>query len=217
MRIVNYTKMDTAWLRAAIAAVKPSGVANFDIVFKNTKINGARGYAYAYGSDYHTHNGRSASNVPLITIRINTASQFPVRWSERNGYLGIATYTLEEVAIVMIAHEMRHLWQRKVPRGHRVWGARGQYSERDADAYALRMVRQYRRGELEIKVPAAKPETPKPARDRVRERFAALLKLSAKWDREARLAGNRAKKYAREVKAYLKRHGERVADLIQET
>ena len=38
-------------------------------------------------------------------------------------------------------------WIRAVVRA--VWGARGQFSERDADAYALQALRKYRRGELE--------------------------------------------------------------------
>ena len=33
----------------------------------------------------------------------------------------------------------------RIPRGRRVWGARGQFSERDADAYAIRMLRAWRR------------------------------------------------------------------------
>ncbi len=46
---------------------------------------------------------------------------------------------------VVTAHELRHLWQAQHPKGWRVWGSRGQYSERDADAYAIRMLRAWRR------------------------------------------------------------------------
>ncbi|MGH8634951.1 MAG: hypothetical protein ACRET7_12575, partial [Burkholderiales bacterium] len=52
-----------------------------------------------------------------------------------------------EQLIVLLAHELRHLWQAKHSHG-KVWGAKGRFSERDADAYALRMLRRYRRGEL---------------------------------------------------------------------
>lgn len=50
-----------------------------------------------------------------------------------------------EALVFVAAHELRHLWQAIVPRGRRVWGARGQYSERDCDAYALKMLRAWRR------------------------------------------------------------------------
>jgi hypothetical protein len=51
----------------------------------------------------------------------------------------------EEVLVHIFAHELRHLWQKNHPgkRG-KVWGAKGQYSERDADAYAIRKMREWR-------------------------------------------------------------------------
>jgi hypothetical protein len=55
--------------------------------------------------------------------------------------------TREEAVLFVLAHEMRHLWQARVRRGRRVWGSRGVLSERDADAYALRALRHWRRGE----------------------------------------------------------------------
>jgi hypothetical protein len=60
------------------------------------------------------------------------------------GYQGIKVYTAEEALLNLLAHELRHLWQRKNRRG-RVWGARGLYSERDADSYSLGVVRRWRR------------------------------------------------------------------------
>jgi hypothetical protein len=64
-----------------------------------------------------------------------------------SGYLKMDIGSRREALVVLLAHELRHLWQAKHSRGM-VWGARGRYSERDADAYALRMLRAYRRGEL---------------------------------------------------------------------
>jgi hypothetical protein len=54
-------------------------------------------------------------------------------------------YNRTEALVHLLAHELRHLWQAKVKRGYRVWGARGQFSERDADAYAIQMLRRWRR------------------------------------------------------------------------
>lgn len=66
--------------------------------------------------------------------------------ARRGGYLPRPTICNQVEALVYVmAHELRHLWQERVPRGRRVWGARGQFSERDADAYALRMLRAWRR------------------------------------------------------------------------
>ncbi len=143
MRLKNYTPLDTDWLRKAVAAVKPSNVSNFDISFKNS-ANGHKGKAYTQGCSYH------ATHAPLVTIGVAKETRLPYRTYGGKGYIGFTCYTALEVTLFIIAHELRHLWQAKVKRGWRVYGARGQYSERDADAYGIRMVRAYRRGELEI-------------------------------------------------------------------
>ncbi|OGA72887.1 MAG: hypothetical protein A3G81_22525 [Betaproteobacteria bacterium RIFCSPLOWO2_12_FULL_65_14] len=68
--------------------------------------------------------------------------------NDRNGgYLPMVIGSRMEALVVLIAHELRHLWQAKHTRG-KVYGARGRFSERDADAYALRMLRRFRRGEF---------------------------------------------------------------------
>ena len=59
----------------------------------------------------------------------------------------VVTYNRKELFIHILAHELRHIWQAKHKRGWRVWGSRGQFSERDADAYAIHKVREYRRNE----------------------------------------------------------------------
>jgi hypothetical protein len=60
---------------------------------------------------------------------------------------GFWIFNAEEALVYVMAHELRHLWQALHPKGYRVWGARGQMSERDTDAYGLRMLRAWRRGE----------------------------------------------------------------------
>jgi hypothetical protein len=142
MRLKNYTSLETDWLRKAVAAVKPSNVTNFDISIKNSS-NGNKGKAYWNGCSFHS------TRSPLVTIGLASRTRFPYRTAKGNGYIQFTLYTLREVAVFIIAHELRHLWQAKVKKGWRVWGARGQFSERDADAYAIRMTRAYRRGELD--------------------------------------------------------------------
>lgn len=150
MRMRNYTPFDDEWLRRMIAAVKPPGVSGFDISFKNGEGN--RGVAYTKGSSYHTsgRGGVRRSSVPYVVVAVNSKSRFPCTTANYGAYLGITHYTMAELAVSITAHELRHLWQARVARGRRVWGAKGQFSERDADAYALQMLRKYRRGELAI-------------------------------------------------------------------
>jgi len=142
MKFKNYTQLDSDFLRGVIRAVKPANVSKFDISFKNGQGN--RGVAYTNGCSFH------GSWSPLVVVAINKKTKFPYRTTSKGAYLGVTLYTLEEVAVFITAHELRHMWQKRVPKGWRVWGSKGQYSERDADAYALQMLRRFRRGELSI-------------------------------------------------------------------
>lgn len=64
-------------------------------------------------------------------------------WTKSTGgYINHMLLSREEALVHILAHELRHLWQKNHPRKRgRVWGARGQYSDRDADAYAIRKTR----------------------------------------------------------------------------
>lgn len=121
-------------IRDIIKAIRPAGISNFDVEVKNS--------ASWVGS------GTAWSKKNRVVVRVATARTFRARMLQLGGaYLPHAWGTRTEVLLCLLAHELRHLWQAK-HRRRRVWGARGQFSERDADAYALRMLRKYRRGEL---------------------------------------------------------------------
>ena len=62
------------------------------------------------------------------------------------GYISSIALSREESLVHTLAHELRHYWQMNHPgkRG-KIWGARGKFSERDADAYAIRKTREWRR------------------------------------------------------------------------
>jgi hypothetical protein len=97
MKIVNHTDIPNETVRSIIRAVRPAGIANFDVRISNTE----RAYA---GSFYPIGSGSRASADPFIVV-------------------------------VRVAKTDR---------------AARRFSERDADAYALQMLRRYRRGELEV-------------------------------------------------------------------
>lgn len=150
MRLKNYTDIPSDEIRAIIRAVCPPGVNGFDVRISNrTRGKGGRGSAYYAGSGYHDR------PCPFIVVAIAKTEQSARVLGINSvklgrGYLQFATGSRRELLVTIIAHELRHLWQSKVKRGRRVYGARGQFSERDADAYALQMLRRYRRGELPL-------------------------------------------------------------------
>jgi hypothetical protein len=145
MRLKNHTDIPNERIREMIRFTCPPGVAGFDVRVNNMtwKRGWFRGSAYAKGSGYHSR------ACPFIVVSIGFDDLWPNSGhtaSKRGGYLPTPWMASREEALVyVIAHELRHLWQGRVPRGRRVWGARGQYSERDADAYAIRMLRAWRR------------------------------------------------------------------------
>lgn len=62
------------------------------------------------------------------------------------GYITSIILSREESLVHTLAHELRHYWQlNHLGKRGKVWGARGKFSERDADAYAIRKTREWRR------------------------------------------------------------------------
>lgn len=151
MRLKNYTDIPTETIRAIIRNVRPGGISNFDVRISNLGVNayrkgrnGCRGVAYTKGSGYHN---RAA---PFIVVSLSPAVSWkPYVQKPQGAYLGHAWGTRIEALIWVISHELRHLWQSNHTRG-KVWGSKGRFSERDADAYGLRMLRAYRRGDLSL-------------------------------------------------------------------
>lgn len=170
MKLTNYTKIPSDRLREMIRFCLPTGVTGFDISFKNDGDGSLHGYCYYLGTSYHARevmkNGKiSRKCPPLITIHVPQGWSMlrgrrpgykdprkddqkygrPVRYSTGNGYINEECFTDEERLVHIIAHELRHLWQHRVKKGRRVWGARNGMSERDADAYGIHKTREWRR------------------------------------------------------------------------
>ncbi len=140
----NYTDIPDAQAKAIYEAVCPSGLKAHDVELKNNAGAG-RGMAYYNGSGYHS------TARPFVVVSIPKTERMARNITQDGGgYLPVALGSRLECLVYIMAHELRHLWQAKAkgkPRGM-VFGAKGKFSERDACAYGMQMLRRYRRGEL---------------------------------------------------------------------
>ncbi len=215
MRLVNHTDVPTDLVRDILAFVRPPGIAGFDVRISNCGSGPGRGRAYPGGSSYH---GR---RCPFVIVSIpKTESAARHYWRKptptnpaggHGGYLPIAVGNRVEAVVMILAHELRHLWQYNVPKGRRVYGARGVYSERDANAYAKRMLRAWRRRDVAqtAAVRVVEPVPVEPVVDPAIARRAA--KLASKEAQAKRLATKikslttRWKKVVRSIEGMKKR------------
>lgn len=130
MRLRNTTSISNTLIREIIRFVKPSGVNNIQVTVKPAR---------------RLLSGVGGSGSILIRMGSPTSFKFPLKTYSGRGYLGIVCYTYEEALVQLIAHELRHCWQTIHRKGYRYYGSKGVISERDADCYALQMLRQWRR------------------------------------------------------------------------
>jgi hypothetical protein len=159
----NYTNIADDKIRQIIKFVRPAGIARFDVRISNSKSI-FQGRAYINGSAYHK------TPNPFIVVRITKqedAFPFFVHYKSQKrtrpklnpvtgrfelvayntgtgGYIDHLLLSREETIVHVIAHELRHMWQKNHKKG-KVWRANGRYSDRDADAYAIRKTREWRR------------------------------------------------------------------------
>lgn len=139
-----------------IRFARPRGVTRFALVLQLRP--GFKSPKFVHGSPVYSWralvwSGRAWPKKRLVTISVPANYRLrryhgPRRMTGTpgsSGYQGVTVYTPEEALLFVLAHELRHLWQYRVPRGGRVWGARWQYSERDADCYAIGVLRRWRR------------------------------------------------------------------------
>jgi hypothetical protein len=133
MKLRNTTSLSSDYLREIVRFCKPPGVFNFLISFKGRKRPGIGGRAWRF---------RYCARVDI------GAHSYPARYPGGRGYLPVLVLSEEEALVYVVAHELRHLYQYRNPRGRRVWGTRRSkrgVSERDASAYGIRKVREWRR------------------------------------------------------------------------
>jgi hypothetical protein len=143
MRLINNSGLPRSTVMSIVRATRPGGISNFDVRISTTK-RGLRGKAYTRGSSYHS------TADPFVIVQLpKTDRECRCIRKARGAYLRVVIGSKMEALIYVLAHELRHLWQANHRIG-RVWGSRGKFSERDASAYGIRMLRRFRRGELEM-------------------------------------------------------------------
>jgi hypothetical protein len=135
LRLENHTNIPNDKIREITSFVRPPGISNFDVRISNSKTRVHCGLCYVDGANCH------ATANPFIVVRVTqNESYFPMytTYKRGKGYIDHLLLSREEAFVYVIAHELRHLWQKKIPKGYgRVWGARGQYSEREMQTHML--------------------------------------------------------------------------------
>lgn len=165
MRLQNLSTIPTETVREVIRFVCPSAVTRYGVrVFDHTRSFKGRASPAPVGGRVNIFIGL-AEHFPIAPEPKHPKSELRhTFWYDREGkvarvtsrrvrairrsggYLPLpALGNRVEALVYVMAHELRHLWQARVPRGRRCWGSRSQYSERDADAYAIHMLREWRR------------------------------------------------------------------------
>jgi len=167
MRLENHTNIPDKEVRDMVRFARPPGISGFDIRVSNITPKVKRyydkailtegkekGFSVRYeknksliaGTAYHKGSSYHSTASPFIVVRFTTYDDlFPAVRKGFKAYLPELFLDRKEALLGVLAHELRHLWQSKVKKGYRVWGSKGQFSERDADAYAIRKTREWRR------------------------------------------------------------------------
>lgn len=217
MKVRNTTNIPNDRVRDIIRFTKPSGLANFDVMVRNSKAHYG-GRAYVGGSSYH-----ALSHNKFVVLRIGSPDRFPYRYhpyqyAQHKGRT-YWIYSQEEMLVYLAAHELRHLWQSKKRRkGRRGYahGARGRYSEVDTEAYAINKLRAWRStgktSQTNIQVAPATKDEPqtilapkKAAPDKTLNEIARLEKRLKAWNTKLKRAKTAKTKIERRLKTLRKR------------
>ncbi len=148
MHLVNKTSEKDGYLRELIKFAKPVGVHNFTIEFRPNRW-------------WHGKARRGANLIKIWVQRMKYDVKYPyiVPANRGEGYLDCLVNSREEMLLHMIAHELRHLWQRKDGKKGTKKGPYRRCSkksrEHDADTYAIQIVEEWRkkREEPQLNVP----------------------------------------------------------------
>jgi hypothetical protein len=167
IRIRNLTKIPTEQLCELTLFAQPSDVTDVLVTFQYRRDYRGKAYSDKWAMRKSPNRIRrqkkpGAIQRPDIVIAIRKEPRGPSKIENRNdrinlkrGYLPSTEYTQTEAILHYLAHEMRHLWQTKGLKSRRVWAPDqfnertgvvwNQLAERDCDAYAISVVRHWRR------------------------------------------------------------------------
>jgi hypothetical protein len=141
-RIANDSDFPTSFVGAAFKFCLPAGVTKIDVVFLEPAPTGtgeSSGQCWLDGVE------RNNFQRPFIYVAVSKADRFPSppqRTAWKEGYLPEPYFaSREEMAVYILAHELRHVWQWRV---HNLISQHD--AERDACAYGIHMLRRWRRG-----------------------------------------------------------------------
>ena len=140
-RIANDSDFPTSFVRAAFNFCLPAGVTKIDVVFLEPV---ATGTGESSGECWLNGVERNNFQRPFIYVAVSKADRFPSppqRTAWKEGYLPEPYFaSREEMAIYILVHELRHVWQWRV---HNLISQHD--AERDACAYGIHILRRWRR------------------------------------------------------------------------
>lgn len=128
-------------------------------VYHFTVPPGVTGVSVSVRNQSRGCSGRACGSYKRILVRVGPESSYPSKFThyKGKGYLDHVYRDRTDALVHLMAHELRHIWQYEHPIGHRVHGSKGQYSERDCDAYGIKMSRAWRKAHY-IEPPLFDPE-----------------------------------------------------------
>jgi len=155
LKLINNTKLSDTKILDIVNFVKPKSLSGFDVKVRCGSKSGRYKHVkpkntFCIWLDDKPHNDfYFVGKRPLVCVNIPTDNLDQNIIIERkggfNGYLSYKCYGVEEWLVHILAHEIRHHWQSKHKRRIGYKSKRGKYSERDADTYAIKKVREWRR------------------------------------------------------------------------
>lgn len=127
------------------------GITQFDVEFRSSSST-IVGRAYIQGSRSYHGNRR-----PFVVLRIGTdilpATITPYQYAQHKGKRYVLANRIEAL-VYLAAHELRHLWQaarwtdrRKSAALPMYHGSKEKFSEVDTQAFAISMLREWRRNQ----------------------------------------------------------------------
>lgn len=119
-------------------------------LFEFVRLPGCEKVTIKTKNTRHTYGGRAMLSDRVLVAKVNSnPAKYPCflepyQYGQLKGHKYWVANPVEAM-LYILAHEARHFWQHgmKNRRGY-AWGSRGRYSEIDAEAYAIRMLRKWR-------------------------------------------------------------------------